>query len=65
MCDATEGNNACERGEGCDSAVFNADGGAPMVAHKGQSKVGATEVELSSSPCTTNFILPVLDTPCP
>ena len=60
MCDATEGNNACERGEGCDSAVFNADGGAPMVAHKGQSKVGATEVELSSSPCTTNFILPVL-----
>ena len=31
-----------------------------MVAHKGQSKVGEAEVELSSSPCTTNFILPVL-----
>ena len=60
MCAATEGNNACERGEGCVSAVFNADGGAPMVAHKGQSKVGEAEVELSSSPCTTNFILPVL-----
>ena len=60
MCAATEGNNACERGEGCVSAVLNADGGALTVAHKGQSKVGETEVELSSSPCTTNFILPVL-----
>ena len=60
MCAATEGNNACERGEGCDSAVFNAGGGALMLAHKGQSKVDEAEVELSSSPCTTNFMLPVL-----
>jgi len=40
--------------------VFNAEGGALMLAHKGQSKVGEAEVELSSSPCTTNFMLPVL-----
>ena len=60
MCAATKGNNACERGDGCVSAVFNAGGGAHMVAHKGQSKVEEAEVELSSSPCTTNFILPVL-----
>ena len=60
MCAATEGNNACERGEGCVSAVFNAEGGALMLAHKGQSKVDGAEVELSSSPCTTNFMLPVL-----
>jgi len=60
MCAATEGNNACERGEGCVSVVLNADGGALTVAHKGQSKVGETEEELSSSPCTTNFMLPVL-----
>jgi hypothetical protein len=60
MCAATAGNSAWERGEGCVNAVFNADGGAPMVTHKGQSKVGEAEVELSSSPCTTNFILPVL-----
>ena len=60
MCAATEGNNAWERGEGCVSAVFNAEGGALMLAHKGQSKVDGAEVELSSSPCTTNFILPVL-----
>jgi hypothetical protein len=59
MCAATAGNNACERGEGCVSAVFNAEGGALMLAHNGQSKVGEEE-ELSSSPCTTNFILPVL-----
>ena len=60
MCAAAVGNNAYERGEGCDSAVFNAGGGAQMLAHKGQSKIGEKEVELSSSPCTTSFILPVL-----
>ena len=54
------GNNACERGEGCVSVVLNAGGGATKVAHKGQSNVGSAEVELSSSPCTTNFMLPVL-----
>ena len=40
--------------------MFNAEGGALMLAHKGQSKVGEAEVELSASPCTTNFMLPVL-----
>ena len=60
MCAATLGNKACERGEGCVSAVFNAGGGAQMVAHKGQSKVGEKERGLSSSPCTTSFILPAL-----
>ena len=60
MCAATVGNKACERGEGCVSAVFNAGGGAQMVAHKGQSKVGDAKVELSSPPCATNFMLPVL-----
>ena len=50
MCAATKGNNACERGDGCVSAVFNAGGGAHMVAHKGQSKVGDSKVELSPSP---------------
>ena len=60
MCAATVGNNACERGEGCVSAVFNAEGGALMPAHKGQSKVGEEEIEPSLSPCTTNFMLPVL-----
>lgn len=60
MCAATVGNNACERGDGCVSAVLMAGGGAPMVAHKGQSKVGKEDAELSSSPCTTSFMLPVL-----
>ena len=50
MCAATVGNKACERGEGCVSAVFNAGGGALMEAHKGQSKVGDSKVELSPSP---------------
>ena len=61
MCAATVGNKACERGEGCVSAVFNAGGGTQVVAHKGQSKVGDAKVELSSSPCATNFMLPVLE----
>ncbi len=60
MCAATVGNNACERGEGCVNAVFNAEGNAPMPAHKGQSNVGEEEIEPSSSPCTTNFMLPAL-----
>ena len=60
MCAATVGNKACERGEGCVSAVINAGGGAQVVAHKGQSKVDDAKVELSSSPCATNFMLPVL-----
>ena len=60
MCAATVGNKACERGEGCVSALFNAGGGAQVVAHKGQSKVDDAKVELSSSPCATNFMLPVL-----
>jgi hypothetical protein len=57
MCAATEGNNACERGEGCVSAVFNAGGGAPMVAHKGQSSFGMLGLP-ESSPVTTSFIMP-------
>ena len=60
MCAATVGNNACERGEGCVSVVLNAGGSAATVAHKGQSKVGEVEAELSTSPCTTSFMLPVL-----
>jgi hypothetical protein len=60
MCAATEGNNACERGEGCVSVVLNAGGSAATVAHKGQSKVGEVESELSTSPCKTSFMLPVL-----
>ena len=60
MCAAAESNNACERGEGCVSAVFNAGGGALMLAHKGQSKVDEAKVEPSSSPWRTNFMLPVL-----
>ena len=59
MCAATEGNNACESGEGCDSAVFNAGGGALMVAHKGQSSFGMLGLP-ESSPVTTSFIMPEL-----
>jgi hypothetical protein len=58
MCAATEGNNACERGEGCDSAVLNAGEDAPMVVHKGQSSLGALGLPESSS-VATNFISPV------
>jgi hypothetical protein len=57
MCDATEGINAYERGEGCDSALFNAGGGALMVAHKGQSSFGVLGLP-ESSPVTTSFIMP-------
>jgi len=39
--------------------VFNATGGATSDAHKGQSSVWLDAV-LSSSPCTTSFMLPVL-----
>jgi|GEM_PF-1798042 hypothetical protein len=60
MCAATVGNKACERGEACVSVVLNAGGGAQMMTHKGQSKVGDAKVELSSSPWWTNFMLPVL-----
>jgi len=60
MCAAAMGNNACERGEGCVSVVLNSGGGAMKVAHSGQSKVRASEEVLSSSPCTTSFMLPVL-----
>ena len=38
--------------------VLNSGGGALMATHKGQSIVLADAV-LSSSPCTTNFIMPV------
>ena len=31
-----------------------------MLAHKGQSRVGDADFPPSSSPCTTNFMLPVL-----
>ena len=57
MCAATVGNNACERGEGCVSAVFNAGGGALMVAHKGQSSFGVLGLP-ESSPVTISFIMP-------
>jgi hypothetical protein len=40
--------------------VFNATGGATSDAHKGQSSVWLEAAVLSSSPCTTSFMLPVL-----
>ena len=61
MCAATWGNNACERGEACVSDVLMVDGGAMILAHRGQSKVDDADfAPSSSSPCTTNFMLPVL-----
>ena len=54
---ATDGSNACERGDGWVSEVLSAGGGAPMVAHNGQSSLGVS-VLLDSSPGDTNFITP-------
>jgi len=54
------GCTACESGEGCVNAVLSAGGGALMAAHKGQSSVWL-DATPSSSPCTTSFMLPVLE----
>ena len=55
---ASMGSNAKERGEGWVNVVLNSGGGAVMEEHKGQSIVLA-DATLSSSPCTTSFIMPV------
>jgi len=59
MCAATTGISACAKGEGCVNVVLKDTGGAVIEAHNGQSIVLLATV-LSSSPCTTNFMLPVL-----
>ena len=59
MCAAAMGCMTWAKGEGCVKRVFNAGGGALMDAHKGQSSVWL-EAATPSSPCTTNFMLPVL-----
>ena len=46
-------------GEGCVNVTLSAGGGALIEAHNGQSNVWL-EVATSSSPSTTNFMLPVL-----
>jgi hypothetical protein len=50
---------AWAKGEGCVNVVLSAGGGATIDMHSGQSMVLADALA-SSSPCTTNFILPVL-----
>ena len=59
MCAAAMGCTTWAKGEGCVNVVLSGEGGAVMETHNGQSKVWL-EAVTSSSPCTTNFILPVL-----
>ncbi len=59
MCAAAMGCKARASGEGCVNVVLIAGGGALMDAHKGQSKVWL-DAAVSSLPCTTSFMLPVL-----
>ncbi len=58
MCAAAMGCTAWASGEGWVNEVLDWGGGAVMDVHKGQSIVLA-EAALSSSPCTTSFIMPV------
>ena len=59
MCAAAMGCMTWAKGEGCVNVVLNAGGGALMEAHKGQSSVWL-DAAVSSSLCTTSFMLPVL-----
>jgi hypothetical protein len=59
MCAAAIGCKAWASGEGCVNVVLIAGGGALIEAHKGQSSVWL-DAAVSSSPCTTSFMLPVL-----
>jgi hypothetical protein len=58
MCAAAMGCTACASGEGWVNVVLNSGGGSVIDVHKGQSIVFA-DPALSSSPCTTSFIMPV------
>jgi hypothetical protein len=60
MCAAGIGCMAWAKGKGCVNDVLIAGGGALMEAHKGQSSVWL-DADASSSPCTTSFMLPVLE----
>ena len=58
MCAAASGCITWASGEGWVNVVLNSGGGAVKDVHKGQSIVLA-DAALSSSPCTTSFIMPV------
>jgi hypothetical protein len=49
---------AWAKGDGCVNVVLSAGGGAAIDMHSGQSMVWVDALA-SSSPCTTNFMLPV------
>ena len=58
ICAAAMGCTAWANGEGWVNVVLNWGGGALIDMHKGQS-IDLADTTLSSSPCTTSFIMPV------